>query len=487
MKTDKTSSTDSNVDPVFFGIPLNCSKANRAKYKKLIAGLFLNPKIKSRYVTRYIVQLENGLISIDRLLKLIDNGVLQGDSFNQPNGSNLSENMHDKIKDWIDAFGEPTDSDWAYLEKQYNLNRELLVGVEKDTPRPVFHGPKEMAEYVSQTVFGQDEVINALSVPIFQQNDSMKNKYHFRITTPMVLIGPPGTGKSRLCQAYKRISECPVIYINCSEFSPTSWKGEQLSEILVRQIKEGYTIEQLKYAIIFFDEFDKIPHYNNKIVGEKGDNYDQDKMNQIMGLFDEVHEMFLGDGFNQDGSPKGFNLPVADLLPIFAGAFTGIEDIVRKRLKLEKPIGFKQSDSDMNPMETEFEFLRKQVSIEDLETWGFSRELLDRIGKICILNSFTPDTIYNIMTNTKDNILQSHIDYCHLHNIDLRFTSEALRLIAEVAYQSKCGFRRVKPKLYDCLFSLYFEELNDLPKSQTMHTINIDREYTAKHLNLLTK
>ena len=487
MKTDKTSSTDTNVDPVFFGIPLNCSKANRAKYKKLIARLFLNPKIKSRYVTRYIVQLEKGLISIDRLLKLIDNGVLQGDLFNQPNGSNLSENMHDKIQDWIKVFGEPTDSDWAYLEKHFDIKRESLIRVELPLEKPVLHGPKEMAEYVSQTVYGQDEVINALSVPIFQQNDSMRNNYHFRITTPMVLIGPPGSGKSSLCQAFKRISECPVIYINCSKFSPTSWRGDQLSEILLRQIKDGYTIEQLKYAIIFFDEFDKIPHYNNKIVGEKGDNYDQDKMNEIMGLFDEPHELFLGDGFNQDGSPKGYKLPVADLLPIFAGAFTGIEDIVRKRLKLEKPIGFKQPDSEMDTKETEFEFLRKQVSIEDLETWGFSRELLDRIGKICILNSFTPDTIYNIMTNTKDNILQSHIDYCHLHNIDLHFTSEALRLIAEVAYQSKCGFRRVKPKLYDCLSSLYFEELNDLPKSQTMHTINIDREYTAKHLNLLTK
>ncbi len=486
MKTTPNTLKHTNEEALFFGIPVMCDKSSRQDFKTLIAKLFFNPQITPEHVIRYLDQLQRGIISVDRLLKLIDKG-MQAPLLYRSSESDLSELMHDKIQDWTNTFGELSASDWAYLEKHYGLNRDTLMDTQKNPSKSEFHSPKEMAAHVNQIVIGQEEVVNAFSVPIFQQNESLKNNYHFRIASPMVLIGRTGTGKSMICQEFKRISKCPVIYINCQDFSPNSWKGDQLSEILVREIKDGHTIDELKYAIIIFDEFDKIPEYDQKTVGDKEDSYAKAKMNQIMGLFDQGHELFLGDGFKQDGTTKGYKLPVDDMLPMFIGAFTGIEDIIRKRLIPNKSIGFKQPNSEVEITEAETEALLKQVSKEDLQTWGFNREFVGRIGRICVLNSFTPDTIYNILTNAKDNILQKHIDYCRLHNIDLSFTSEALRLIAEVVYKSNCGFREVKPNLSLYLQSLYFEELSDLPKTKDMLTINVDCDFIAKQLNLLTK
>lgn len=492
MKTNKTSSNNSNVDPVFFGIPLNCSKANRAKYQKLIAGLFLNPKIKSRYVTRYIVQLEKGLISIDRLLKLIDNGVLQGDSFNQPNGSNLSENMHDKIQDWIVAFGEPTDSDWSYLEKNYNLSRALLLGSKNETHQIDFHSPKELAMRVKEYIVGQDNAIDMLSVPFFQQNESKRKGKPCLIKTPSLLIGRTGVGKSAIFQQFARFCKCLVVPINSSEISGTQWKGTHITDKILRAIKDYHGVnfnnivnnENIinEFICVHLDEADKITHHNQKIAGDSGTDFYTDIMCDLMRLLNPGEYLFLDDGFNQNGSPKGYRIPVDNILVVFAGAFSGIEDIVRKRLGLNRTIGFSQASI----AESEIDTLLKQVTADDLVEWGFMPELIGRIGNICVLNSLTPDLIYNIMTNAKDNILQSHIDYCLQYNIELHFTTEALHLIADTAYKSGLGFRNVKTLLSKCLNQLYYE-LRDEPVIKDMQTVNIDQEYIANHLNLLTK
>lgn len=486
MKTTPNTLKNTNEEALFFGIPLMCDKSSRQDFKTLVAKLFLNPQITPEHVIRYLDQLQRGIVSVDRLLKLTDKG-MQAPLLYQSSESDLSS-MHDKIQEWTETFGELSTADWAYLEKHFGLNRDTFMSTHKDPLKKEFHSPKEMAAHVNKFVIGQEEVVNALSVPIFQQNDSLKNNYHFRIASPMVLIGRTGTGKSMIWQEYKRISKCPIIYINCGDFSPNSWKGDQLSEILVREIKDGRTIEELKYAIIVFDEFDKIPEYDQKTVGEKEDSYVKAKMNLIMGLFDQGHELFLGDGFKPDGTSKGYKLPVDDMLPMFIGAFTGIEDIISKRLIPNKSIGFRQLNSEVEITEAETEALLKKVSKEDLQTWGFNQEFVGRIGRICVLNSFTPDTIYNILTNAKDNILQKHIEYSRLHNIDLSFTSEALHLIAEVVYKTNCGFREVKPTLSKYLdTTLYFEELSDLPKTKDVLTINVDCDYIAKQLNVLTK
>lgn len=481
MKTNKNTPNNSKPEIKFFGLPVRCSKTDRPAYEKLIASLFLHPQITSEHVKRYLDLLDKKIMSIDRLSKLIDSGV-NNLLYYQSTGCNLSETMHDKIQDWVEAFGEPSTSDWDYLVKHYGIGRDDLMDFSIHPTRTFFHSAKEMATYVKQFVICQDEAVESFSVPVFQQNESKRKHLSFRIATPMVLMGRTGSGKSEMCLQFQRICDCPIIRINSNEIVPTSWKGLHLTDILVRAIKNGYTLDDLKYSIIILDEFDKIAHFNQKRAGENGTDFDSDMMRDIMRLFDSGQDLFLEDGFNPDGSPKGYKLPVDNLLVVFAGAFSGIEEIVRKRLHLNKSIGFSQMASSA----TGIDALLKQVTSEDLIEWGFMPELIGRIGNICALNSLTSDMIYTIMTNAKDNVLQSHINYCHQYNIDLHFTPEALRLIADAAYRSGLGFRNVSTLLSKCLTPLYYE-LCDLSEKKEMQTVNIDKDYIVKQLNLFTK
>lgn len=489
MKTNKNTSTTSNAK--FFGLPIMCSKTDRPVYERLIANLFLHPQITSEHVKRYIDQLNRKMLSIERLLRLTSDGV-EGLFLNQSLGIDLSELMHDKIQDWIGAFGEPTESDWAYLEENYNLGKESLMGERNPMPQIDFHSPKELATCVKQYVVGQDRAIDMLSVPFFQQYESKRHGQPCLIKTPVLLIGPTGSGKSAIFQQFGRYCKCLVVPINSSEISGTQWKGTHMTDVILRTIKNKYGPKFMdivnrdnvinEYICVLFDEVDKIPHHDQKIAGSAGTDFNTDIMCDLMRLLNSGEDLFLEDGFNQDGSPKGYKIPVDNMLVVFAGAFSGIEDVVRKRLHLNKSIGFSQASASA----TGIDALLKQVASEDLIEWGFMPELIGRIGNICALNSLTPDLIYAIMTNAKDNVLQFHIDYCHQYNIDLHFTSEALHLIADAAYESGLGFRNVKTLLSKCLNPIYYE-FCDEPKKTAMQTINIDQDFIAKQLNLLAK
>lgn len=491
MKTTPNTLKHTNEEALFFGIPVMCDKSSRQDFKTLIAKLFFNPQITPEHVIRYLDQLQRGIISVDRLLKLIDKG-MQAPLLYRSSESDLSELMHDKIQDWTNTFGELSASDWAYLEKNYNLNRLLLVGEENKTPQADFHSPKEMAMCVKERVFGQDKAIDMLSVPFFQQYESKRRGKPCLIKTPVLLIGPTGSGKSAIFQGYARCSKCIIVPINSSEISGTQWKGTHMTDVILRTIKDkhGPKFKSIvgrdnvidEYICVLLDEVDKIPHHDQKIASSSGTDFNTDIMCDIMRMLNSGEYLFLDDGFNQDGSPKGYRIPVDNILVVFAGAFSGIEDIVRKRLHLNKSIGFSQ----VSASETSVDALLKQVTSEDLIEWGFMPELIGRIGNICSLNSLTPDLIYSIMTNAKDNILQSHIDYCHQYNIDLHFTPEALHLIADAAYKSGLGFRNVKTLLSKCLTPIYYE-FRDEPVKTAMRTVNIDHDFIAKQLNLLTK
>ena len=154
------------------------------------------------------------------------------------------------------------------------------------------------------------------------------------------------------------------------------------------------------------------------------------------------------------------------------GAFHGIESIIKRRLRIGTSIGFTCSSQDQYTNVN----LQSLVTNDDLVEWGYMPELLGRIGETIVMNPLTQDVIYEIMTSAKENILQSHIDYCSKNNIDLHFSDEALYYIAGEAQRSGLGFRNVKTILSKALNRLYFEMPN-VQATQEMKTIEISKEY----------
>ena len=344
---------------------------------------------------------------------------------------------------------------------------------------PICNSAKELAEAAKQYIKGQDEAIERLAVPFFQHLDSARKGYTCKIKSSVMMMGPTGVGKSELLKIMGQLCDCPVIFINTSEVRPQGWKGIHITDMIARELNNGISLERLKYAIIVLDEADKITKHGCHQVSDNGTDESFDMMRDVMKLLDCGYSLHLENGMDMSaGTPRIEELPVDNLLVVFNGAFSGLEKIIANRLNIAQTIGFVRGRGN-EAMPTN---IMQQVCTADLEQWGYMPELLGRIGEVIVMNPLSCDTMVEIMMEAKDNILSSHLDYANRSNIELRFTDDALRLIAEEAQKSGLGFRNVKTLLSKTLNRLYYE-MPAVSDEESPRVVDIDREYVFNRLS----
>ena len=465
------------METMYFGLSIELDGVNS---QDIAARLFICPRITPKHALKILDMLKTGKLSVGKFVEMTD-GYIKELIDQKESSVDCSHIMSNKLEAWTKTFSAPTIDDYEYLHNTFNLTQHDLLGGTGGEKINNFKTAKELAAYVKQYIKGQDDAINKLAVSFFQHIDSKRKHYTSMVKTPVILIGDTGTGKSELLRIFGQAlnNECPIIRINSSEIAPSSWKGLHISDILIREMGGNTSLRDLEYAIIVFHEFDKLPHYNQKTVGSNGSDMDNDMMRDIMRLLETGHSLHLENGFDQKTmAPKTYRLPVDNLLIVFDGAFGGIENIVKKRLHIGNSIGYAQTKRD----ECYPNDLRKMVTNDDLISYGFMSELIGRIGNIVVMNSLSSDMIYEIMTTAKNSILQAHIDYCSMNNIELVFHEEALRYIANVASVSGLGFRNVKTVLSQALNALYFEMSGESTGEKQI--VEISKDFIAQNIKI---
>lgn len=462
---------------MYFGI--NIRKNKKFDVNDICARLFICPRISPEHATKMLNILVDGKLSIESFINKTDS-YIEELSRQKEIGDDIPHIMNNKLAAWEKVFNTPTQKDYKYLEKKYGFTQNDLFGNTVEENVAPVKSAKEMASFVRQYIKGQDEAIDKLAVPFFLHLDSKRKQYISKLKAPVLVMGPTGVGKSEMFRIFGKVCDCPVIRINTSEIVPAAWKGLHITDILAREINNDVTIKDLEYAIIVFHEFDKLTHFGQKIVGSNGTDMDTDMMRDIMRLFETDHSLHLENGFDaQNMSARSYRLPVDNLLIVFDGAFSGIDEIIKKRLNIGRSIGYSQTQSNKYDGVN----LQRLVTTEDLIQWGYMPELLGRIGECVVMNPLTSDVIYEIMTSAKDNILQSHVDFCSKNNVDLRFEEDAIRYIAAEAHKSGLGFRNVRTLLSKALNRLYYE-MPEETSAKKKHVINISKDYVMQNINV---
>lgn len=451
----------------------------------IAARLFLCPRISPEHASRMLEMLIGGALSVDAFINKTDS-YIEELSRQQEIKDDISHIMNNKLEAWCKIFKSPRAKDYKYLEKTFGFSKDDLFGnlanvtVKETTKDETAKSAKELASFVKEYIKGQDEAIDKLAVQFFLHLDSKRKQYTSKIKCPSVTIGPTGSGKSAIFRTFAKFCNCPIIRINLSSIQPEGWRGNHITDYFAHEIRSGVSVKDLEYAIIIFHEFDKITHYGCNITSDKGNDGDADMMKDIMRLFEEDDYLFIDIGIDSKTmKPATYKIPVNNFLIMFDGCFKGIEDIIKRRLNIGRTIGFSQPQKD----KYEGVNLQTLVKVEDLQEWGYSQELIGRIGNLVVINPLTTNTIYTIMTSAKDNIIQSHIDTFSESNIDLKFSDDALLYIANEAHKSGLGFRNVKALLAAALNRLYF----DMPECATpekKHIISITKDYVIQNLSI---
>lgn len=464
------------MDTMYFGLSIELEKHDS---QDIAARLFTCPRITPEHALKMLYMLMIGTLSIGKFEEMTDAYIKElRDQIDS--GKGIAHLMKNKLETWFATFGKPTNADYQYLKDRFNITQQDLYEVVREAESRSFTSPKEMAEYVKETIKLQDDAVDALAVPFYQQYIGMCNDISCNsIRTTPLIIGPTGCGKSATVQEFRKLlgPNYPLIWINMSTVAAETWKGTHMSDIIAYAIKSGqikiqrHNPDQKVFYTIVLDEFDKVVG-----LGREKSEHSYDIMREIM-QYQETKDTIkinLGDQI----SPDMYELSLDNAMFIFIGAHQGIENIIKKRLNIGNTIGYLQAESEKNIKNVD---LLRQISHEDLITWGYLPELVSRIGDIIVMNPMTEEAVYQILSS-KNSILGEHVKFCDKCNIDLRFKEDALRYIADETCKSGLGFRAAKTILARTLNSIYFN-LTYGP-GRERQVVEINKDFIAQNINI---
>lgn len=326
--------------------------------------------------------------------------------------------------------------------------------------------PEEIASEIKKKVKGQDEAIKTISVaaynhfqrvinsPYIISNDKTLKKNN------IIMTGPTGTGKTYIAEILAEMLGVPFVIVNATSFSETGYVGQDVEGMLAALYKAaGRDIDRAQVGIVFIDEIDKIASVgeNTSITRDvSGVGVQKALLKMIEGSIVSVPE----GGGRVHPHQKLLQIDTKNILFICAGAFEGIEEIVKKRLKVsdsgKSGIGFGvPTDKKINSKILN-KVLRSKIDTEDLKKFGMISEFLGRVPVVCNLKPLEKVDMLQIL-KSKHGVIEEYKTQFEIDGKELTFSKEALMYMAESVLDRGCGARGLR--------SIVFEIMKDIAYS----------------------
>jgi ATP-dependent Clp protease ATP-binding subunit ClpX len=339
--------------------------------------------------------------------------------------------------------------------------------------------PQELKSYLDEYLVRQDEAKEVLATKVCTHFNRIKafelqnkNKRHEsvgEIKNNIIMIGPTGVGKTFLVKLIAKKIGVPFVKGDATKFSETGYVGGDVEDLVRDLVYEANgNIELAQYGIIYLDEVDKIAAAPNLIGPDVSRSGVQRALLKPMEEtevdlkvpHDPVSQMEAIMEFQKTGKREKKKINTKYILFIMSGAFNGLEEIIKKRLNRQE-IGF---GAEIKSKDERAEYL-KQVKAEDLIQYGFESEFIGRLPVATVFEYLEVEDLYNILRSPKSPIIIGKKRDFKAYGIDLQFEDEALRRIAENAFQERTGARGLVSAVERVL--LKFEHI--LPSTDIHH------------------
>jgi ATP-dependent Clp protease ATP-binding subunit ClpX len=325
------------------------------------------------------------------------------------------------------------------------------VGIDLRTPR-------EINDFLDGYVIGQDRAKRTLAVAVynhyrrvqvgFQSDDVELEK------TNILLVGPTGSGKTLLARSLAKFLDVPFAIADATTLTEAGYVGEDVENILLRLMQAAdFDRERAERGIVYIDEIDKIAKTQNNVSITRdvsGEGVQQALLKIIEGTVANIPPQ----GGRKHPEQQYLQLDTTNILFICGGTFSGIEEIIKKRIG-RKRIGF--TDGVVPPAGEGIGYLLPRIETEDLLSYGMIPEFIGRLPTVTTLDPLGEDELVRVMMEPRNAIIRQYQKYFELEGVELEFEDEALVEIARAALKRETGVRAVRSLVEDYLRDVLYE------------------------------
>ena len=310
--------------------------------------------------------------------------------------------------------------------------------------------PREIKEYLDRFVIKQDDAKKVLATAIcdhyhhVQRSDETEDWRDYKKQN-ILLIGPTGVGKTYLIQNIARLIGVPFVKADATKYSETGYVGGDVEDLIRELVSQaGNDIELAERGIVYLDEIDKIATPTTTLGRDVSGHGVQRNLLKLM----EETEVPLRSATDIAGQMQAFmeiqtkgkvekkTINTRHILFIVSGAFNGLTDIIKKRIG-SKQIGFTESKTSADE---EHSLCEHAMSVDFIE-YGFEAEFAGRLPVLVHCQTLTVDDLFRILKYSEGSILKQYKKDFLAYGIDIYFTDEGMRAIAESAAQEQTGAR----------------------------------------------
>src|SRR5258708_9338304 len=302
--------------------------------------------------------------------------------------------------------------------------------------------PREVKAHLDRFVIKQDEAKKVLSVALCD------HYHHVRLALEgkespnyakqnVILVGPTGVGKTFLIRNAANLIGVPFVKADATKFSETGYVGGDVEDMVrdLLRLADG-DVTRAQYGIIYIDEIDKIAAAGNmqgRDVSGRGVQTNLLKLmeetdvparspNDIAGQIQAMMDV------TQRGRKSSSTINTKHILFIVSGAFGGLEQIVRRRMR-ETSIGFAARE---RPIEKAEEVL-EQAQTRDFLEFGFEPEFIGRLPVRVGCHSLNVGELFLVLKNSEGSIIRQYEQDFAAYGIEVLFSDEGLRRLAHTA------------------------------------------------------
>lgn len=373
-----------------------------------------------------------------------------------------------------------------------NINNSVIIDIKTGARKKASKEfniltPKEIVNELNKTVIGQDEAKKALSVHAYLHCLRINGNKDIPFRSNILMIGPTGVGKTYLVKTLADILGLPFSRADVTTLTETGYVGDDVEVVLYNLYrKAGGDLEKAQYGIVFLDEVDKIakaePHQST--TGNPSDKAVQEALLSMMNG-EDIRVPEFGDRRMMHSS-DGILMNTKNILFIFGGAFVGLDDIIKMRLKGESGLGF-GSNAILNKNKLQKDKILSQVDVKDVEKYGMIPEFIGRIPIIVTLNELTKENLKDILIKTSESPIKKYVDFFNSIGKKLILTDDAINYIVDRASGMDMGARALKSIVETAMVNILFNLDGIKGNSLTLTRDDIEEVFNKKETVISNK